>query len=790
MSPPDASELGTRTQQMSESSPKAVFLSYARGDAEAARRIAEALRGFGVEVWFDTNELRGGDAWDQKIRRQIRECALFIPVISTGTQARHEGYFRLEWKLAVERTHLMVAGAAFLVPVVIDDTPETPGMVPDEFLRVQWTRLPGGTPSPQFVAHVQSLLEDPRPHPTAARPADRPPLQVPGKAARSGFPAWVSVLLGIAVLALGAVVLFRPAARNEGPASAPAPAAAPKAAEPGAPSINDKSLAVLPFANMSEEKDSAFFTDGIQEDILTNLALISELHVVSRTSVMQYRNTTKSIKQIGQELGVAYVLEGSVRREGNRVRVTGQLINARTDDHVWAKAYDRDLTDIFAIQGELATEIAGALKAAITPQQKTIIAGRGTTSVEAYSNYLKARELELWSGRTRVTLPEVDRLLQSAVQLDPKFWEAWVEIARVDLSVYRSVSMGADRNRLLAGQAALAQALRLAPEDPKVLRVQALEASALDDGAKARAYLERALSLYPGNAEILIALSSLAGSERNWAETMSYVQRALALDPRNPEVLWAAYDALITLRQWDQALGKARLLQELQPDSFGAAWAGALVPFLAHGSAKEVEDLIARLTPEQQRDPQVVAAEQDWYYHFKGDARAYLDICDRQGPDLNFDKNDSALQYAEALIVAGQRVRALALVKPLRDQLVAESAKDPGSYTKLSSLAYAQAILGEHDASMATIGRVLGMLKPGDSLRKQFFLTTNMSIVCGWIGEKDKAVDLVLPYTGRPVSRYFNVMSLRNDIDLDPMRGFPRWEALLADPKNNEPLSY
>jgi TolB-like protein/tetratricopeptide (TPR) repeat protein len=748
------------------------------------------LRGFGVEVWFDANELRGGDAWDQKIRRQIRECALFIPVISTGTQARHEGYFRLEWKLAVERTHLMVAGAAFLVPVVIDDTPETPGMVPDEFLRVQWTRLPGGAPSPQFVAQVQSLLQDPRPPVAGAKPVDRPSLQAPAKAGRLGFPAWAAALLGVAVLALGAVVLFRPAAKTENPAPVPAPAAAPKAPEPIAPAINEKSLAVLPFANMSEEKDSAFFTDGIQEDILTNLALISELHVVSRTSVMQYRNTTKSIKQIGQELGVAYVLEGSVRREGNKVRVTGQLINARTDDHVWAKAYDRDLTDIFAIQGELATEIAGALKAVITPQQKTIIASRGTTSVEAYSNYLKARELQLWSGRTRVTLPEINRLLQSAVQLDPKFWEAWVEIARVDLSTYRSVAMGGDRDRLLAGQAALAQALRLAPEDPKVLRVQALEASALNDGAKARTYLERALSLYPGNAEILIALGSLATNERNWAETMSYVRRALVLDPRNPEVLWAAYDALLTLRQWDQALSEARLLQELQPDSFDAAWAAALVPFLAHGTTKEVEDLIARLTPEQQRDPKVVALQQDWYYHFKGDARAYLEICDRQGADLNFDKNDSALQYAEALIVMGQRERALVLVRPLHDQLVAECAKEPDNYTVLSSLAYAQAILGQHDASMATIRRVLDMLKPGDSLRKQFFLTTNMSIVYGWIGEKDKAIDLVLPYTGKPVSRYFNVMSLRNDIDLSPMRGFQRWEALLADPKNNEPLSY
>lgn len=771
---------------MSEPSPKAVFLSYSRDDADAARRIADALRGFGVEVWFDTNELRGGDAWDQKIRRQIRECALFIPVISSRTQARHEGYFRLEWKLAVERTHLMVAGAAFLVPVVIDDTPDSPGMVPDEFLRVQWTRLPGGAPTPQFVVQVQSLLQDPRPAVGGTRSPSQPAAEAPAKAGRSGFPVWAAALLGIVVLALVAVVLLRPAPKPD----APAPVPAPKAAEPGAPAVNEKSLAVLPFDNMSEEKDSAFFTDGIQEDILTNLALISELHVVSRTSVMQYRNTTKPIKQIGQELGVAYVLEGSVQRAGNRVRVTGQLINARTDEHVWAKAYDRDLTDIFAIQGELATEIAGALKAAITPQQKTIIAGRSTTSVEAYSDYLKARELLLWSGANRLTLPDIDRLLQSAVQLDPKFWEAWLEIARVDLSAYNSISLGSDRGRLVAGQAALAEALRIAPEDPKVLRIQALEATVLGDKAKARTFLERALALYPGNADILLALGSYAATERNWAEAMGYIQRAQALDPRNPEVLWAAYNALLTLRQWDQALANVRLLVELQPNSIDAAVSAAAVPFMARGSTKELEDLVARLTPEQLKDPKVIAFQEDWYYHFKGDAQAYLDIRDKQGTDFNYDEDDSTLQYAEALIVVGQKERALALVRPLCDKLLDKCAKDPGSYTLLSSLAYAQAILGQHDATMATVGRVLGMLKPGDSPRKEFFLTTNMSIVCGWIGEKDRTVDMVLPFTGRPVSRFFNVMSMRSDIDYFPMRGFPRWEALLADPKNNEPLSY
>jgi len=138
---------------------KAVFLSYAREDADAAKRIAEALRGFGVEVWFDQNELRGGDTWDTNIRGQIKSCALFIPIVSQQTEERSEGYFRREWKLAVDRTHDMAGGRAFLVPVVIDATAEAGAAVPEEFMRVQWSRLASGAPTPEFVAQVKRLLE-------------------------------------------------------------------------------------------------------------------------------------------------------------------------------------------------------------------------------------------------------------------------------------------------------------------------------------------------------------------------------------------------------------------------------------------------------------------------------------------------------------------------------------------------------------------------------------------------------------------------------------------------------
>ncbi|MDQ5981117.1 MAG: hypothetical protein QG602_4095, partial [Verrucomicrobiota bacterium] len=371
---------------------RAVFLSYAREDAEAARRIADALRAFGLEVWFDQNELRGGDQWDVKIRGQIKACALFIPIISQCTEERTEGYFRREWKLAVDRTHDMAGSRAFLVPVVIDATPEGGAAVPEEFMKAQWTRLPGGAPSPEFVTQIKRLLEAPR-KPTLKEHA-RPPTLTPfleqaWQAKEAAAQAAVqkqrnrsrwtvgAVIAVVAAIATAVWVGRKPAASPEASApSQPTPTVAPVVVLPPAsilpspsnPAAPDsKSIAVLPFANLSADKDNEFFADGVHEDVITSLAKIRDLKVISRTSVLAYRDTaSRNLKKIAAELGVANMLEGSVRRVGNKIRVTAQLIDARTDEHLWAETYDGDADDIFALQAKLAQQIATALKANLT----------------------------------------------------------------------------------------------------------------------------------------------------------------------------------------------------------------------------------------------------------------------------------------------------------------------------------------------------------------------------------------------------------------------------------------
>ena len=301
---------------------------------------------------------------------------------------------------------------------------------------------------------------------------------------------------------------------------------------------------------------------------------------------------------------------------------------------------------------------------------------------------------------------------------------------------------------------------------------------------------EKALQLAPGNVEILTAFGRLASMERLWAEAMGYNRRAQALDPRNPVVLWDSYNALLNLRQFDQAMANARLLLELQPDSFEAAQALADVPFLARGDRTDMEALFARLSPAQQQSPKVVAAKFQWYYHYVGDAQAYVDLANQQGTDVNFSDDDSMLQYAEALIVIGQRDRAIALVRPLAEQLKARAAGDPENINLLTSLSYAQGISGDVEGATITLEHILATVVPSLSLRQQVYRQANAAIVYGWIGKKDRAVDLIELMIGIPTAAFNSVHGMKDDIDFYPMRGFPRWEAMLADPANSKPFTY
>src|SRR5580658_6110705 len=303
----------------------AVFLSYASEDAAPAKRICDALRAAGIEVWFDQSELRGGDAWDQKIRRELHDCALFIPVISANTAARHEGYFRLEWNLADQRTYMIARNRAFIVPVCVDATSQTGADTPESFQRVQWTRLPAGETPPAFVAHVQRLLSgDTSGAASGARSA------IGWRAPTSTWSRRV-LALAASVMVLGSGLFL---AINSPWISKP------RALEVFAPPRH--SIAVLPFVNLSGDQEQEYFSDGLTEELLNSLSEINELQVAARTSAFSSKGKDTDIGTIARKLNVGAVLEGSVRRSADTIRITAQLINAVTGFHLWSKTYDRD----------------------------------------------------------------------------------------------------------------------------------------------------------------------------------------------------------------------------------------------------------------------------------------------------------------------------------------------------------------------------------------------------------------------------------------------------------------
>ena len=426
---------------MSEST-KAVFLSYAREDTAAAQRIGEALRSQGIEVWFDQSELRGGDAWDGKIKKQIRDCLLFLPFVSQQTQARAEGYFRREWKLAVERTHDMAAGVAFILPIVIDETREADAAVPEEFMRYQWSHLPGALPTPQFVEQIKRLLSAPRK--PIGTGATRP----------------------------------MPSVAAQGPLAAQSTAG--------------KSVAVLAFANMSQDPENEYFSDGISEELLNVLAKIPSLHVAARTSTFYFKGKNVPIPEIARVLGVRYVVEGSVRKAGNRVRITAQLINAADGYHLWSDRFDRTLDDIFAVQDEIAALIAGNLQLKLGGMVRTQL----SVDPEAHRLVLEGRHFVAmrWAG-----FVQAEKSFTKAIQIDPGFAPAHAGLAEV---------LG------LRGLYNLTEAR--SPAD--------------DDFPRGIAAAERAVELDPSLAEPHAALGLVSYIQRRWPESEHHFQTALRLN--------------------------------------------------------------------------------------------------------------------------------------------------------------------------------------------------------------------------------------------------------------------
>ncbi len=562
---------------MAEPGNNAVFLSYASQDAEAARRICDALRAAGVEVWFDQSELRGGDAWDAKIRKQIKECALFVPIISANTQARAEGYFRLEWKLADRRMDLIGKSKSFLLPLCIDDTSDAVADVPDSFLAVQWTRLPSEASPAAFVHRVQALVHG------ASEPAPPRPTTAPMSSAQA----------------------------------APAPSLI-------------KSIAVLAFANLSRDPENEYFSDGITEELLNVLAKVPELRVAARTSAFFFKGKSVPVRQIAHELGVSHIVEGSVRKSGNRVRITAQLIKASDGYHVWSDRFDRELTDVFALQDEIAGLIAQNL------QLQLGAAARGMRKVnpEAHRLVLEGRHFIAlrWEGFARA-----ERVFSQAIALDGEFAPAHAGLAEV--LALRALYEQEDGQRPVPAVLARAKAaaehaiqfepalaepraalalvlylerrfeesdrefqatLQLNPNHGMAHHWHALLLATAGRFDLATAAIERAVSLDPLAHSSINPQVTLFYAARRYEESLALIERALEIGPKNLAYYHNLHALLLlALGRSEEALAVARLIRRLPVGPAAAPhwWADGDAIYILHqlGAKDEAQAYLGEL---------------------------------------------------------------------------------------------------------------------------------------------------------------------------------------------------
>ncbi len=629
---------------------RAVFLSYASQDAEAAQRICEALRRAGIEVWFDKSELRGGDAWDRSIRRQIHDCALFVPIISQHAHQRLEGYFRREWRLAVERAGDMAENKAFLVPVVIDSATERDPSVPEKFRQLQWTRLPAGQTTPDFVQRIQLLL-------SGGTAAAVDGARSGGSAVASGVPVPRRLLrrLGMGVYgAIAVLVVLALAYLGRERLTASKPQAQGSA-----------SIAVLPLTNEGGEAGQQYFSDGISEDLITALSQFPGLKVIGRTSAFQFRDSKEDSRNIGAKLGVAHLLEGSVRRSGDVIRVSAELIDTTDGSTQWSERYDRPYKDLFALQDEITHAVAAALRAKLLPGEQPAPQSERPPSgnLEAYNAMLQGRFYFL--RQTQADYRKAIDYYRQATQLDPHYALAWSGLSLT----WVWLSSG-----FLEGSAA-AEAY-----------------------AEAREAAERALGLSPSLAAAHIARGYLLQlSDFDWHGAEAEFRRAMELAPSDSEAKFYLGTQFATLGEVETAIALTR--QALVTEPLRANWYPWLATYLAGlNRLDEAEQAIRRAIELQ--------PGASWYHQVltiiacqRGDARAALDAAQQEPPG---SWHNTALALARQ--IGSDRSAADAALRTLIE-------KDAG--TSAYQIAEVYALRNEADGTFHWLDRAWSNRDPG-----------------------------------------------------------------------------
>jgi TolB-like protein/Flp pilus assembly protein TadD len=537
----------------------------------------------------------------------------------------------------------------------------------------------------------------------------------------------------------------------------------------------DKSIAVLPFENLSDEKENAYFADGIQDDVLTNLSKIGDLKVISRTSVMPYRGKASNLREIGKALGVGTILEGSVRRVGNRVRVNVQLINAANDEHMWAEDYDRDLTDVFAIQTDLAQQIVRELQAKLSPTEKAQIERRPTGNSEAYLAFMQGQEICHRPDRFRSNTEKAEQLFEKATKLDPNFAGAFAALAWVHDWIYHDFDPTPARKE--KARAAAQEALRLQPTLPEAHLALGFYhyycerdyQAALDEFAIAKQSL-------PNSADVYMAIGAIERRQGKWKESTANLERAASLSPKDAWLLqnladnyWATRNFEAADRIFDHAI-------EAAPQSFLARAEKAKLAVDWKGDLSVMEKELTQVPTGADPDGLVTFARMQLLllqrkFH---DALAVLEQSPRDVS--HYDKPRELFEGAiytflndkEKALYAFQRAR------PVAEKALRESPDDASRHVTLGLIL---AGLGKKEAAIAEGKRAVELLPESQDAFDGPKMTVALAQIYAWTGESDQALQLLDRSLSTPNG--VTVPFLKLDPIWDPLRTDPRFQALV-----------
>lgn len=536
-----------------------------------------------------------------------------------------------------------------------------------------------------------------------------------------------------------------------------------------------KSIAVLPFASLSADQENAYFADGVHDELLTQLSKIGDLKVISRTSVLQYRDGERNLREIGAALGVATVLEGSVQRSGNRVRVTAQLIDARTDEHLWAERFDRDLSDVFAIQTEIAQAIVGALEARLTTGENARLSRRPTENAEAYDQYLRAREyMRRGGGDQKSNWYGAVQLLERAIELDPDF-----ALARTQLSVLHSqiywFAYDQAPGRLARARAEIDEAFRLDPEMPEAhLALGAYRYWGERDYEGALAEFERALRDAPNSAEVHSQIANVLRRQGKWEESLRARLNVSTLDPRNVFHWRELGDTYLAMRRWDDAERAYDRAVALAPDNSRDIEFRGVVRWSRSGRIEELDAAIREL-PAELWQPRYMAALHGGDYD---GALAQLELQREAFIDWQTSYAPRSLFSAWVHAARGDAARARAAFDSARVAAEAAVRERPNDWRRYMALGHAFAGLGRKSETLRALDKLQELLPMERDAYWAPFWHEKAAMMLAAVGETEAALDKLewlLSIPG-PV----HVAGLRTDPRFAPLRGHPRFQKLVS----------